>query len=711
MISSIIFQRAITEPVYIFLVLLLVVFFTPKILKLIKIPGIVGFILAGVALGPNGLNIIGHSSGIDLFSTIGLLYIMFLIGLEIDLADFEKNRSKSFVFGALTFFIPLTIGFFVCKYILLLEFIPALLLASMFSTHTMISYPIVSRLGLARHRTTNIIAGGTIITDTAVLLLLAIIVNSLGEHADPYFWLRLVLSLSLLVFTLFWLIPKISKWLFRKLEGDAGGQYLLLLLVLFIAAYLSKEAGIEPMIGAFLAGIAMNRLVPPASSLMNRTKFIGNTLFIPFFLISVGMIVDLRVFWQESWALTISVVLIITALISKYIAAWVAQLFFRFNATERNLMFGLSTSHAAATIALVLVGYNLKILDINVLNGTVAVIFISCVVSGFVTQSAGRKLAIRDHVAIDPTRNPQRILVPLANPATMRQLLNLAALIKDPDSTEPIYPLSVIVGDIDSEASKEQLLRVNNTVAELLRESDRSGIRFFPATRVDINVANGINRAIKELMITHVVLGWNGKTSTVNFIFGTLLEGILPRNNQLIALAKIDQPLNSVRKVLLVVPPNAQFETGFKDMMEAISSLARQISSRVTIVSDAVCLQACEKLLSTLRNGFHAEYVEQYDIKEITMLDSVIRNSDLSIFVSARPRTLSYCNYIAHMPRTLSRNYAELDFIIIYPQQSHGMDHTMPSLFDEKQQDEFVDLRAGKTLQNGFPEPEVQDRE
>ena len=677
MLSSILFEHPITEPVYVFLVLLLVIFFSPKILKLLRIPGIVGYILAGVALGPNGFNIIAKSGGIELFATIGLLYIMFLIGLEIDLMDFKKNRSKSFIFGAMTFFIPLIMGFFVCRYLIKLEFIPALLLASMFSTHTMISYPIVSRLGLARHRVTNIVAGGTIITDTAVLLLLAVIINTLHTNHDPYFWFRMILSMSLLVLILFWLFPKISKWLFRKLEGDAGGQYLLLLLVLFIAAWLAKRAGIEPMIGAFLAGIAMNRLVPSTSSLMNRTKFIGDTLFIPFFLVGVGMVVDLRVFLQGDQALFIALILIVVALISKFAAAWISQLIFGFKPVERNLMFGLSASHAAATIALILIGYNMGILDIYVLNGTVAVIFVSCIVSGFVTQSAGRRLAILDHTIQGPPPVNQRILVPLANPATMKQLLNLASLLKNPDSEEAIYPLSVIVGDIDSEVSKIQLRAMNQNVEHVLRDSDRPEVRFNSVTRVDLNVANGINRAIKELMITHVILGWNGKTSTLNFIFGTLLEGVLPRNNQAIAIAKLDHPVYGLKKVCVIFPPNARYESGFKDVVRLIANFARQNTARILFIGNSDNISAIEKTKAQLHQNFITEYLTVEDYNELNAIEHQIRSSHLSIFVAARPRTLSYCNYIAHLPRTLSKNFPESDFIILYPEQTGGA--TLPA--------------------------------
>lgn len=709
MLGAFVFQKPITEPVYIFLVMLLVIFFAPKVLKFLRIPGIVGFILAGVALGNNGFNIIGKSSGIELFSTIGLLYIMFLIGLEIDLVDFRKNRSKVFVFGSLTFFVPLILGFFVCRYLIHLDFIPALLLASMFSTHTMISYPIVSRLGLARHRITNIVAGGTIVTDTAVLLLLAIIVNTVHDQSDPFVWLRLIISLTLLIFVLFWLLPRISKWLFRKLEGDSGGQYLLLLIVLFIAGYLASQAGIEPMIGAFLAGIAMNRLVPAASSLMGRTVFIGNTLFIPFFLVSVGMVVDMRIFIQGHAALSIAIVLIITALISKFVAAWITQLIFRYKPVERNLMFGLSASHAAATIALVLVGFNLGLLDINVLNGTVAVIFISCLVSGFVTEGASKRIVIRDHVELGYERTQsQRILVPVANPATMRQLLNFAVLIKDSSSAEPIYPLSVIIDEIDSPSTREQLLSVNNTVEQFLKESDRPGVEFFPVTRVDLNVANGVNRAIKELMITNVVLGWNGKTSTVNFIFGNLLGGILPRNNQMIAVANINKPIYSKERIVVIMPPNCEYEVGFKALLGSLANLSKQLSAKVIFVGTERTIKECERLKGQLKTAIHAEFHVADEFKDLSGFEKYIRYDDLAVFISARARTLSYSNYVAQLPRNLTKIFPENDFVIIYPEQAGGIEKSLE--IDLTGREDHPSDEIVKLFEDGIQKDQTEDK-
>mgnify|MGYP000882045878 FL=1 len=668
-------HKPVSEPVYVFLILLLIIFFTPKLLKFARIPGIVGFILAGVALGPNGFNIIASGGSIELFSTIGLLYIMFLIGLEIDLLDFRKNRSKVMTFGALTFFVPLITGFILCFWVLQFDGVTSLLLASMFSAHTMISYPIVSKLGLSKHRITTIVAGGTIITDTAVLLLLAVIINTTDVHSDPYFWIKLGFSVALLFFILFWLFPRISRWLFKKLEGDGGGQYILLLIVLFSASFLAKIAGIEAMIGAFLAGIAMNRLIPPSSSLMNRTVFIGNTLFIPFFLISVGMLVNIRVFIQGSYALGISAVLITIALFSKYLAALLTQKIFRYSAHERNLIFGLSASRAAATIALVLVGYNSGIFDIYILNGTIAVVFITCLVSGFVTEHSGRKLALSDPIEASGVKKMQRILVPLSNPATMRNLLNFAVFLKDTSDREPIYPLSVIVGEIDSPSAQKQIQQMNQSVETFLKSADRQGVTFFPATRVDLNVANGINRAIKELRITQVVLGWNGKVSTINFFFGSLLEGILPRNPQMMAVVKIDNPLLSINRLVLVIPPNAEFESGYQELMESIARLARQISAKVLMIGNEKSIQSCQQLRSGMKSQVHCEHQLAEEIRDYSVIREQSRSNDLLVFISARPRTLSYSNQLAQLPRNLSKYFADRDFVILYPEQSIDQIH------------------------------------
>ena len=270
------------NPVLILALTLLIILFSPLLFKRFRIPGIIGLIISGILIGPHTLHIIESTNSFELLSKTGLLYIMFLAGLEIDMQEFSQNRNKSLVFGALTFLIPITLGYFVCIYIFQFSLWSSVLLASMFSTHTLLSYPIVSNMGIVKNRAVQVTFGGTIITDSAVLILLGIITNVVTGEIDGAFWFRVVISLALLVFATLYLLPKISRWFFRNIEAQASSHYIFVLAVVFIAGFLSELAGVEPIIGAFLAGLGLNKVIPHTSILMNRVIFIGNTLFIPF---------------------------------------------------------------------------------------------------------------------------------------------------------------------------------------------------------------------------------------------------------------------------------------------------------------------------------------------------------------------------------------------------------------------------------------------
>jgi len=378
--------------VLVFSLILFIILIFPLLLKKINIPGIIGLILAGVFIGPHGLNILEKNSAVDLFSTIGLLYIMFIAGLELDLNEFNKNKHKSILFGFFTFALPLTIGFPICYYFLEYDFFASLLTASMFSTHTLVAYPIVSRMGVSKNEAVAITVGGTILTDTAVLLLLAVIIGSYQGGLNQEFWIRLIISLTVFFVFMFTIAPRIAKWFFSKLESEKHSHYIFVLAVVFFAAFLAQVAGVEPIIGAFVAGLTLNRLIPASSALMNRIDFIGNAIFIPFFLISVGMIVNLEVINNGPTALIVAGTLTIVALTGKWIAAWITQIVFKFSGNQRRLIFGLSSSHAAATLAVILVGYKNGILDENILNGTILLILITCVVASIVSEKLPKEL-------------------------------------------------------------------------------------------------------------------------------------------------------------------------------------------------------------------------------------------------------------------------------------------------------------------------------
>jgi len=367
----------------------------------IKMPHIAGFIIAGAIIGPYGLNLLSKNLAVDLFSTIGLLYIMFIAGIELNINEFKKKKHKSLMFGFLTFSIPIIIGFPVCYYLLAYPLIPSLLTTIMFATHTLVAYPIVNKYKIAENEVVAVTVGGTILTDTAVLILLAVIIGAKNGELTPAFWLQLTVSLTAFISIVFLVVPRVAKWFLSKPESSKTSHYVFILTCMFFSAFLAQMAGVEPIIGAFIAALALNRLIPKPSKLFNNIEFAGNAIFIPFFLISVGMVVNLHVFFQGWRAAAVAASLTIAALAGKWISAFLTQKIYGYSNTQRKLIFGLSSSHAAATLAIILIGYKSKIIDDNILNGTVILILVTCMVASIVTERAGKRLALKATHKID----------------------------------------------------------------------------------------------------------------------------------------------------------------------------------------------------------------------------------------------------------------------------------------------------------------------
>src|SRR5690554_1420512 len=356
------FELPLQNPVLVFSLVLFIILLSPILLRRLNIPGIIGLIISGVIIGPHGFNILENNAAVDLFSTIGLLYIMFIAGLELDLNEFKSNRNKSLLFGFFTFTIPLTLGYPVCRYLLGYDFNASFLTASMFATHTLVAYPIVSKMGVSKNQAVAITVGGTILTDTAVLIILAVIMGNAEGSLGSEFWIKLGVSLTIFSLIMFLIIPRVAAWFFKKLKEEKHSHYIFVLSVIFFSAFLAEVAGVEAIIGAFMAGLALNKLIPPNSALMNRIEFLGNSLFIPFFLISVGMLVNVKVIFGGTGAWIVAGTLTVVAIAGKWIAAWLTQVTFKYTKAQRQVIFGLSGAHAAATLAVVLVGFNAGIL-------------------------------------------------------------------------------------------------------------------------------------------------------------------------------------------------------------------------------------------------------------------------------------------------------------------------------------------------------------
>ena len=681
------------NPVLILSLTLLIILFAPLILKRFRIPGIIGLIIAGVIIGPNTLHIIEKSTSFELFSKTGLLYIMFLAGLEIDMQEYKQNRAKSLVFGALTFFIPIIIGYIVCIYVFEFTMWPSLLLASMFSTHTLLSYPIVSNMGIIKNRAVQVSFGGTIITDSAVLILLGVITNVVGGEINSMFWIRLVGSLGLLGFSVLYFLPKISRWFFRNIEGQGSSQYIYVLAVVFISGFFSELAGVEPIIGAFLSGLALNRVIPHNSILMNRVIFIGNTIFIPFFLISAGMLVDLSLFFKGTNALVFAGILSFVAIATKWLAAQVTGFIYKYTKHEKRVMFGLSASHAAATLAVIKVGYDIGLFDQNVINGTIILILITCMVSSFVTERASREIAIEENEnskkIIDRT---ERILIPVSNPENIARLIDLSLMIKDVKSQEPIYPLSIVEDTAEADERINVVKKVIDGVVEQISSGDK---KVQVLKKVDLSIVDGIARTAKAYNISDILISWKAQQSSSTIIFGTIADNLLLKTKQSIIISKIIQPLNTYNKVILVLTPNAELESGFNLVVKKINTILKQIGTGSIIYGQQKTIDAFIKLVNDKKKEFY-NYLTVTSFDDSDIVDKV-NTDDLYVFLSSRKQTVSFDFHVDNMPKSLNKNSEFSSYILFYPESLKSLsdspmtDMTIPAI--QEQIDKVIHLK------------------
>lgn len=662
------FALPLHDPILVFLVLLAIVLFIPSLFKRINLPSIIGLIIAGILVGPYGFNILSNDSGMEMFSTIGLMYIMFTAGLELDFNEFVANRNKSLIFGFFTFILPLLIGYPVCRYVLGYDQMPAFLTASMFSTHTLVSYPIVSRMGVSKNQAVAITVGGTIFTDAAVLIILAIITSANDGALNSGFWIKLIVSLILFSIIVFLFIPKLAKWFFQKVEDDKYSHYIFVLFILFVCGFLAELGGLEPIIGAFAAGLALNRLIPHTSALMNRIDFFGNALFIPIFLVSVGMIVDVKVVLTGWGTLIVALVLTCVAIMGKWLAAFFTQKAFKYSVSQRGLIFGLSSSHAAATLAIIIVGYHAGILDEYILNGTIILILITCIISSLATQRAAKQLVLEEEESLTPgafgNYAQEKILVAIANPANIGYLVDLALLIKDPKSPNPVSLMGVVPNSVEAE---KNIIKFRQKLQESVIDASAAEMNVDIITTIDYNIPNGIVRTARETMADIVIMGWPGeKTGFIEKLLGDKVDATIRSLDKNLFICHLEKPLISNSRIVVISPPLAEKEYGFNVWLRKVVKLAQELSLPIVHVGhpDTQKIIADQK---DIKNLF--VFIPFTDWNNPVSWATYIKEGDLIILVSAHRGYISYIMGLDHFPTRLETLFPHHNRIVIYPQQ------------------------------------------
>ncbi len=677
-LSQLNFSLPLTNPVIIFSLMLFIILFAPILLNKIKIPHIIGLIVAGVIIGPYGLNLMMRDSSIVLFGTVGLLYIMFLAGLEIDLAEFKKNKFKSLFFGLFTFSIPFVIGYLAGYYYLGFSVNTSILLASMFSSHTLIGYPIVSRFGLTTNQSVTITVGGTMITDVLALLVLAGIVGMAQGDISPTFWWTMSASVVAFVLIVLILFPIITRWFFKKFE-DSISQYIFVLAMVFMGGFLAELAGIEAIIGAFLAGLAMNKFIPHHSALMNRINFVGNALFIPFFLVGVGMLVDVRVLVQGWGPLNVAFVMISMALLGKFLAAWLTRKTFKMKPAEGQLMFGLSSASAAATLAAVLVGYNvilgelpngepIRLLNDDVLNGTILMILVTCTVSSLVVEKASRRLADDAMKGNDEeqSKTTDKILVSVSEPETVSDLVDLSLLLNPKKAKAELFALHVVDERNDDESKRKIAQKMMDKVLEQAAGAD---VTIEPITRFDQNVSKGIVYTIKEHHISDIIVGVTQEGEKKNKI-GLTTERILNSASGTVFIHHSVQPFNTLKRIIIAVNPNAELEEGFVHWVRKVFSISKESGLPLTIYANRQGSEEIEKVNQMQAKPLTLQFKELLDWDEFLILMRELQKDDLFIIVSSRQGHISYHRKLDKLNYYLTRYFSKNSYIVIYPQQT-----------------------------------------
>ena len=692
------FSLPLKNPVIIFSLVLFIILFAPVIFNKIKVPHIIGLILAGVIVGPYGTNLLSRDSSIVLFGTVGLLYIMFLAGIEMDLKEFKKNKFKIVVFGITTFLLPFIFGSLASFYILGYGKLTSILLAAMFSTHTLVSYPIVSKFGVANNRAVAISIGGTLITDVLALLILAIVVGMSRGEVSSKFWLTLSISSLVFAAIVFFVFPLIIQWFFKK-NQDSVSQYIFVLAIVFLASFLAEASGMEAIIGAFFAGLVLNKFVPHSSPLMNRIDFVGNALFIPFFLIGVGMLVNFNILFMGWGALKVVGVIAVVAIGTKYIAALITQKSFKFSADEGKMIFGLSTSRAAATLAIVLVGYNIiigetpggepiRLLDEDILNGTVLLILISCTISYLVVEKASRNLALKEAKEEGEEDEPkEKILISLASPESVEELIDFGLMLKPKKNNIPVFALNVISDDLNNEAT---LIKGKKMMDKAVKQAAASENDIIPLTRFDVNFSNGIIYTIKEQNITDILIGINTDLKQNNFP-GPVTEDIVNKSFETVYLYECIQPFNTLKRMMVTVPENAELEPGFYHWLNRISTIAKAGGMSIHFFANELTMEELKNIFNQPEVPVEVSYKLLTNLEDFLIMSGELKPNDLFVIVSSRKGYISYNKALEKIPYYLSKYFKQYSCLVIYPkQESTGGP-------DEKEHDRFLfDVLADK---------------
>ena len=663
----------ITDPTLIFFVVLLMILLSPIIMGRLRIPHIIGMVLAGVIVGKYGLNILERDASFELFGRVGLYYIMFLAGLEMDMEGLKKNRTRVIVFGLLTFLVPFAMTYFMGVSLLSYTPLAALLLSAIMASNTLIAYPIVGRYGLTRHTSSTLSVGSSMMALFMALIVMASIVNSFQGEGGIGFWVLFVVKFFVYSIGVILVIPRLTRCFLRR-YSDAVMQFIFILAVVFLSAALSDAVGLEGIFGAFLSGLILNRFIPRVSPLMNRIEFTGNALFIPYFLIGVGMLINVRLLFQGTHILWVVFCLVLFGTLGKAVAAYLAAGVFRMPRLAGHMMFGLTSAHAAGAIAMVMVGRRLEIspgvylFGDEVLNGIVIMILFTCVISTVVTEWAAQRLRLKEkkEPELVKTVNDEKILIPVKYPEYADNLVSMATMMRNPKLKRELVALNVVYDDVNMRHNQAEGQRLLEHLQHLASASD---VPMTTQVRIAANIANGIKHAFKEFQASEILMGLHFHHNISKGFWGEFTRSLYNGLSRQIIITRIMQPLNTVRRIQVIVPSRAEFEPGFYRWLERLARMTENLECRIIFHGRKDTLQLINEYIHNNFASVRAEYVPMKHWNELPDLATKVSKDHLFVIVTARKGTISYKSAMERLPDEVNRYFKGKTLMIIFPDQ------------------------------------------
>ena len=666
----------ITSPTLIFFVVLFIILIAPIVMGKLRIPHIIGMVLAGIVIGPYGLNILERDSSFELFGRVGLLYIMFLAGIEMDMEGLKKDLGKVTVFGLLTCFVPFILTYLSCVWYLGYPSLASLLLGCIMASNTLVAYPIVVRYGLQRSTVTTLSVGASMLSLLIALVVTAALVGSMSGDTGTLFWVMFFVKFVVWCIAMTWLIRHMTRWFLRR-YSDSVMQYIFVLAVMFISAATCELMGLEGILGAFVSGLVLNRFIPNISPLMNRIEFIGNAIFIPYFLIGVGMLINAGLLLEGGNTILVVACIGIFGTLGKAIAAFLTSFFFHRSVHEGNLMFGMTSAHAAGAIALVMVGVNLEIapgqhlLGDEALNAVVIMILFTCIISTVVTDYASRTIVLKEKSQRkmpedDGKADDEKILIPVKYPETCDTLLNMAMLMRNEKLSRGLIALNVVYDDLDATYNQQEGQRL---LEQIEKKAAAADVQVQTQVRLATNIANGIKHAFKEYDASEIILGQHIHDNSTRRFWGQFAQSLFNGLNRQIIIARCTIPLNTIRVFHVAVPSRAEYEPGFYRWLERVSRMVTRLGCRILFHGRDESLSLIRTFLGNRFPSIRADYAIMQHWNDFKSLAAQVEEHQMLVVVTARPGTVSFKSAMERLPDELTTYYKYKNVMIIFPDQ------------------------------------------